>query len=233
MRSSRFTPGSLPALVAPVLFLTACGGRHHLEEYDFARRSLAVIYASPPSAGLLTDSYGPASAEHPVEWVIQAGSQVAKEVEAHRARLRVDSAAARVDVAALMADRTLERASRYLGARPLTEPASADYLLELSVYELGIDARGDRAAFLYVDAEAVLLEASTGREIWSEEIRGYDRLTPALGAGPVPSDIFTAGALGTVSVAEFERLLDRLGTYASDVITNELREDLRGVRRGG
>lgn len=223
---------ALSAALIPVL-LTACGGRHHLKEYDFAQRSLAMVWAAPPTADLLTGPYGSSSAEHPVELVIQAGSQVAKELEARRARVRLDSAAVRVDVAELMAERTLDRASRYLGTRPVRAPAEASYLLELSVYELGIDARGDRAAYLYVDAEAVLLDAGTGREIWSEDIRGYDRLTPSLGAGPVPTDILTAGALGSLSVDDFERLLERLGNYASDRITNELREDLRDARDRG
>ena len=50
-------------------------------------------------------------------------------------------ALALVDLGEMMADRILERGSRYLGTRPVESEAEADYLLELGVRDYGIDAR--------------------------------------------------------------------------------------------
>ena len=46
------------------------------------------------------------------------------------------------------------------------------------MHSFGLDARSSSAAYLYTNAEAVLLERRTGREIWNVNVRGTDRLTP-------------------------------------------------------
>ena len=85
---------------------------------------------------------------------------------------------------------------------------------------------------VFVIGEAVLLDARTGREIWMVDVGSRERLTPAiLGESDVVEDVLTAGSLTTVTVAEFERLLQALADYTADRIARELREDLRDVRR--
>jgi hypothetical protein len=217
------------ALLGP---LAGCGGRHHLDQYNFAGRTLALVQLGAPAPGLLTGSYH--TDEDAIIAVLEAGAHVAREVEGRRARARLDSAATRVDVSARMARRTLERTARYLGARPVDSPREADFLLELDVLHLHIDARSSSAAFLFVEAEAILLDERTGREIWSERVAGRTQLTPAVHTEQrFPGEVVTAGALGLISVAEFERLLERLADFAADLVVEELREDLRDVRRGG
>jgi len=220
---------SMLALLVP---LAGCGARHHLDQYNFAGRTLALVQLGAPAPGLVTGIYR--ADEDAVIAVLDASAHVAREVEGRRARARLDSAATRVNVADRMARRTLERASRYLGARPVHSPREADFLLELDVLNLHIDARSSSAAYLYVEAEAILLDERTGRAIWSERVAGRTLLTPVVHTGErFPGKVVTAGALGLISVAEFERMLERLADFAADLVVEELREDLRDVRRGG
>ncbi|NIP80316.1 MAG: hypothetical protein GWM90_14265 [Gemmatimonadetes bacterium] len=214
--------------VVTLMGAAGCGG-HRLADYDFGGRSVAVVYFGAPAPELRTGGYDLESRD-PLGTVVAAGGRIAREVEARRARARLDSAATRVDLATRLADRTLERASRYLGARPVEDRQAADYLLEVDVHSLGLDAGRDEV-HLFVSGEAVLLDARSGVEIWDSDVRGWDPLTPELASDPSLGDILTAGALRTVTVDEFERILGRLADYTADRIARELRADLRDVRR--
>lgn len=216
--------------VAALMGAAACG-KHYLRDYQFADKTIGMVFIDNPSPELLHGWYDLDAGHTVVQTVVRAGATVAKEVEARRASRRLDSASVRVDVPTRLAQRTLERASRYLGTRPVTTPEGADFLLEIRMESFGIDVRSSHAAYLFVDAEAVLIDRRTGREIWNEDVRGRDRMTPyVIGTPNVPSAIFTAATLHNVTVADFERALNQLVGYTSDLITDELREKLRDVR---
>lgn len=210
---------------------TACGGGNRLAEYDFSGGTLALVDLGTPRPVLLTGDVDVDTDEGALEAVLDAGSRVAKEASARKARARLDSAASRVDMGEMMADRILERGSRYLGTRPVEAEAEADYLLELGVRDYGIDARSGRDARLFVVADVILLERETGREIWSTEVRGRDRLVPSVEGVDLPSDIFTAGGLTRISVDDFEGILRGLADVSADAVADQLREDLRDARR--
>ena len=221
------------ACVLAVLGLPACAGHHHLGEYSFTERSMAVVVVSPPAPDLLTGGYN-VRADDPVGSVLRAGTVAAKDVEARRAHARLDSATARVGATGDLAQRTLERASRYLGTRPVTSANDADFLLEVRMKSFGLDARGQSSASLYTNAEAVLLDRRTGREIWNCTVHGTDRLTPRVrGTTNVPGAgaIITASALATMSVADFQDALQQLAELSSNVVADELRSALRDVRK--
>jgi len=224
----------LPAIVAAVALaasLVSCGGGHHLAEYPFASRTLAVVYIAPPAPELLTSYYDLTNSQNPVEAVVRAGADVAREKEGRRANARLDSASARIDIPAILAQRTLQRASRYLGTRPITDENQADYLMEVRMERFGINAKADEAAYLFTYAEAVLLDRRTGREIWNINVHGRDRLTPYVqSTSPIPGSVITASTLGSVSVAQFQGALNQLMDYSSNLITDELRAALRDVR---
>lgn len=155
-----------------------------------------------------------------------------KNSEAGRARARLDSATTRAGLADALAHRTLERASRYLGMQAVQNTTGADFLLEVHMRSFGIDVRGRGAAELYTNAEVVLLDRRTGREIWDVSVRATDRLTPRVyGAGRLPGTVITAGTLHTVTVADFQDALDQLVQLSSNAIADELRESLRDARR--
>jgi hypothetical protein len=166
-----------------------------------------------------------------VETVVRAGADVAKEREGRRASARLDSATARVNIPGVLAQRTLERASRYLGTRPINDEQLADYLMEVRMERFGINAKGDNAAYLFTYAEAVLIDRRSGREIWNVNIHGRDRLTPYVeSTSGIPGSLITASTLGSVSVSDFQGALNQLMDYSSTLITNELRSALRDVR---
>lgn len=222
---------ALAVAFAVAATLAACGGGHHLAEYPFANRTLAVVYVAPPAPELLTGYYDLRDSQNPVEAVVRAGADVAREREGRRASARLDSATARIDIPAVLAQRTLERASRYLGTRPIADEHQADYLLEVRMERFGINAKADEAAYLFTYAEAVLIDRQTGREIWNVNIHGRDRLTPYVqSTSPIPGSVITASTLGSVSVADFQGALNQLMDYSSNLITNELRSALRDVR---
>jgi len=209
----------------------ACGGGHHLAEYPFASRTLAVVYIAPPAPELLTGYYDLRNSQNPVEAVVRAGADVAREREGRRANARLDSATTRVNIPAVLAQRTLERASRYLGTRPVTDENTADYLMEVRMERFGINAKADEAAYLFTFAEAVLIDRRSGREIWNVNIHGRDRLTPYVESDSrIPGSVITASTLGSVSVADFQNALNQLIDSSSNLITNELRAALRDVR---
>lgn len=210
---------------------SGCGGGHHLAEYPFASRTLAVVYLAPPAPELLTSYYDLRTSQNPLEAVVRAGADVAREREGRRASARLDSATSRIDIPAVLAKRTLERASRYLGTRPVSDQNQADYLMEVRMERFGINAKADEAAYLFTFAEAVLLDRRTGREIWNINVHGRDRLTPYVeSSSPIPGSVITASTLGSVTVADFQGALNQLMDYSSNLITNELRSALRDVR---
>jgi hypothetical protein len=214
-----------------VSIVVGCGGGHHLAEYPFSSRTLAVVYIAPPAPVLLTSYYDLSNSQNPVEVAVRAGADVVREREARRASSRLDSATARIDIPKVLAQRTLERASRYLGTRPITDEQQADYLMEVRMDRFGINAKADEATYLFTYAEAVLLDRRTGREIWNVNIHGRDRLTPYVQSNSrIPGSVIAAGTLGSVSVADFQGALNELMDLSSTLITNELRSALRDVR---
>jgi hypothetical protein len=219
------------AVASVVLATAVCGSKQHrLALYDFAGSSVAVLHFHAPSADLVTGRHRGGGSD-PVTAVVAAGSRVAVELEGRRARARVDSAATSLGLGARVAERTLERTSLYMGARPVPDRDGADYLLEVDVRSLSLDVRGDRAR-LEMRAEMVLLDAYTGRAIWSARVRSHGPLTPHLdGAGVVPSDAITATALHTMTVEDFERNLERLADLAADWFSREFRDAMTRARR--
>jgi hypothetical protein len=222
------------SLLAGAALFGGCGSKHHLADYRFASRTLAVVYIAPPAPELLTPSYdirGATSATGAVNAVVRAGAGAAKEREGRRATARLDSAAARINIPAVLAQQTLERASRYLGTRPVADPGAADYLLEVQMQRFGINAKGDEATYLFTFAEAVLLDRRTGREIWDVTIHGRDRLTPlVVSTSSIPGSVITAATIGNVSVGDFQLALNQLIELSSNLITTELRGALRDAR---
>lgn len=221
------------ACAVSILTLTACGGGgHQLGEYSFVSRSIAAVDFPAPGPELRTGSYRMPGGGDAIQVVADAGSRVAIEVEGRRARVRLDSASQLVDVRTRLTERTLERSARYLGADVARDRATSDYVLEIFVRGFGVDAR-EQSARVFMKTEAVLIERRTGREIWSRVVDSHDRLTPRIdGAGsPVPAGVVTSGILASLSVDDMHRALAGLTDFTADYIADELRKDLRNLRR--
>ena len=222
----------LAVRAAMLLSLAACGGGHRLKEFQYEGRTVAFVYIAPPAPTLRTADMNVDADDHPVTTVLKVGTGAAKQIEARKARAKLDSALARVDFAGRLAQNTLERASRYLGTRPVSSSNDADYILEVQMQNLGIDVSGDEAAYLYTNAHTVLLDRRSGAEVWSVGVRGTDRLTPSVeGPHGIPGGVIAAGTLHKVSVRDFEHALNQLALLSSNVIADELREALRDARK--
>lgn len=228
--TTRFLRALAPCTLVLFVLLAACSGaKHRLGQYDFSGRTVALLAFPAPTPELMTPGFS--VRRDPVSTAMALGSRAAVEVEGRRARARLDSAATRIDLAARIHERTLERASAYLGARPVADRAGADFLMEMDIQSVAIDAQSTRA-MLVVSAEATLLDGHTGREIWSARVRNRGPLTTRVRTGHrATNQALTAAQLTNVSVEEFEEILQRSADQTADWITGQLREDLRGVRR--
>ena len=218
-------------IAAILLAAVGCSRKHYLAQYQFSDKTLAMVFLDPPSPELLSGLYDLRPSTSPIQTVMRAGGGIAKEIEARKASVRLDSATRRVDIPARLAQRTVERVNLYLGTRPAPNANDADFVLEVNMKRFGINARSSNAAYLFTRAEAVLIDRHTGREIWSIDVHANDRLTPwVIGTRTVPSSIFTAATIHNVSVDDFQQALEQLVTSSSNAITNQLRDKLRDVR---
>jgi len=226
------TAAPVLALVASLL-LTGCGPKHRLGAHEFRDRSVGVVSHLPRRPEILSGPYflGGLTGD-PVRDVIRVGARVYREVETRGVRERLDAAVTRVDVGHVLGEHTLERAARYLGARPVESGDDSEYLLELVVVEYGIDAESwDAAAHFYIEADATLLFGPTGEEIWRKEIDAREAIGPhVFGPGRAVRDVVTAASLADLTVEQMVVALESLAQFSGRVITDELREDLRKVR---
>ncbi len=223
---------ALRALVTVgVAIASAACASNRLHEFDYRGRDLSVVSAIPLRPDILT---GPLFIERtgdPIRDILRTGASVAREVEARAVRARLDEAAGRIDVGYVLEESTLERAARFLGARPVAGDEGGDYVLDLFVVEYGIDAEDwDATAYFYIEADAALLEAESGTEIWRAEISARDPIGPQIWAGRAIRNAVTAGVLADLSVDEIVVALESLADFSARVITDKLRDDLRDAR---
>lgn len=233
--SALLRPLALALLLAALLpVLSGCGPGHRLRDYDFDDRSVAVIAAIPPGPRVMGDLWAEAFVDprDPFGSAVRIGSAAAKWEQARKAQDRLDSAAARVDVAEIVARRALAGSAPTLGLRPVDRPDDADFVLDIRVYDYGLVADSyDGATYFAMEADVVLLDEQTRETIWKERLREREVLTHRLfGLPPSAGNVVTARALAGLSVEEMEAGLVRLAEFAADRVTRELREDFLDSR---
>lgn len=212
---------------------TGCAG-NRLKEFDYRGRTLGVVSEIPYRPDVLTGSlFDVRTSGDPIRDVLRVGARVAREVSAADLQARLDSASTQVDVGYVLEENTLERASRYLGANPVTDDVETDFLLELMVDDYGVAAHSwDGAAEFYIEAEATLLDGPSGTEIWRTRVSARDPIGPGVYGGPRGArDVVTAIVLATLDVDELVALLEGLADFSARVVTDRLRDDLRKARR--
>lgn len=221
-------------IVAVVAPLTGCQSTGRLSEYNFAGTTLAAVYDFPPYPEILTGPYFPEHPRDPIHSILRIGSRIAKEVAAADVQQRLDSASVLVDVAGRLADRTAVRAARYLRAELIDEEASADFLLDVTVRDYGIDAKDwHAAAHVFIDAQGVLLDGVDGTQIWEFRVRERDPIMPQIfgpGRARLARDIVTAAALSEMTEEDIAQAMEYLADFAADRISDRLRDALDRVR---
>jgi hypothetical protein len=228
MRSLRFVPTRTPLLLlASITLFGGCASAGHLAEYDFPGATLAVVTTAPPHPEVLTDDEWDIDESSLLDAFVSVGTRVAREVSAEKARQRLDSATAAVDVSARMADRVHEGANRILRTRTVAADVDPDFELEVRIEEYGIEADDlDAAAAFRVRARVYLRDGATGREIWKADVDEEEPIRrSAWGSAPGSSatNVATAAALQGLSVREMEEALRSLADFAADRIVDRLR----------
>lgn len=233
--SAPFRLLALALLLATVLpVLSGCGPGHRLRDYDFNDRSVAVIAAIPAGPRVMSGPWSEAFVDprDPFGTAVRVGTAAAKWDQARKAQARLDSAAARVDVAEIVARRALTGSAPTLGLRAVDRPEDAHFVLDIRVYDYGLVADShDGATYFAMEADVVLLDERTRETIWKEKLREREVLTHTLfGLPPAAGNVVTARALARLSAEEMEAGLVRLAEFAADRVTRELREDFLDSR---
>ncbi len=212
--------------------VAACTSTGHLAEYDFRDREVAVVTVAPPRPEVLTGDAFLLDTEDVFGTLLRAGTEVLRELSAEQVRPKLDSAVAVVDVSGRMADRFLEQGARLLRAQPSPEVSGTDFEFEIRVRSYGIEADSwDSQANFFVNAEVLLLDGDTGRQIWKKEISERDPINRGIwGGGEAISGWVTAQALASLSTSEIVTALEALADYSADRMADELRKSLDKAR---
>ena len=234
MRSSSRLIAILSSALVAIPMLAGCGPSHRLGEYDFSDRSVAVIAAIPPGPRVVSGPWSEAFVDlrDPIGSAVRVGTAVKKRAVARDAQLRLDSASAGVDVAAIIARRALAGSAPVLGLRPVNNPNASDFVLDIRVYHYGLVADSyEGATYFAVEADVVLLDGATREAVWKEKLSEREVLTNTLfGLPAAAGNVVTARALARLSVEEMERGLGRLAEFAADRVTRTLRKDFLDSR---
>lgn len=225
-----FAP-SVVTLLVTIPAVSGCAATQHLGEYDFRQKTLAVSTLAPPYPEVLSNLWVSVDRESPLRSLIRAGAEIARHVSAEEARTRLDSAAVQVDVAGRMGRRVLQGAARQLRAQPTDRANDADYELQLRIKRYGIIAHSWSAAAYYdIDADLVLLDASTGRRIWKQHLHSKEPVGARVFAGRTVTNVVTAASLAGATTGDMKRALEQLADFAADRFEQKLAEALDKVR---
>lgn len=222
------------AALAPVILL-ACSSKQRLAEYDYRNRSLSVISIAPAHPEVLGGAALDIDADpdRPLAALLRVGSEIAREVQKHQVRPRLDSAAVRVDVEHRLSAQLLDNAARHLRAVPAPGSRTADYELEVRIRRYGIVASAWTApAYFLIDADMTLMDGATGRRIWRGRVREQDAVRPyTVTGGRTISNTVSAIALAGMSVDDISRQLENLSDYAASSMSAYFARSLDQARR--
>lgn len=231
MKASFLRTAVIPPLMT-IFVLGGCASSNRLGSYQYRDHTLAVITSIPPRPDVFTENFFFIDTDRPLQMVLNAGSAIVKEVEAEKARERLDEAMRYVDVSHRVGDRVLDRSALYLRAQAHPNARNADYVLEVRINEYGIEAESWHAnAFFSISAEVILIDGFSGRRIWRTGVEERDPISPRLFAGRTAYNVVTAQALSRLSVDDMIVALEELSDYAADKIIYKLQRDLDRARR--
>jgi hypothetical protein len=223
------------ALVAAAIAgLAGCSSSNRLREVDLAGRGVAVLAAIPPAPRVQGGDPGEAAINpyDPVGTAARVATAAAKYREAQEAQARLDSAAHMVDVADRIARQVLARSADLMGFRPAARPADADFHLDLQIVDYALVADSRRGStFFAIDGRVRLMDARTGRALWTRRLREREVLDASVfGLPAAVGNVITARALSRLSEEEMAEGLARLADVAADRIVRRLNEDYRDTR---
>jgi hypothetical protein len=233
-----FPPLALP-LVLVAIAASGCASAGKLAEYDFRDRTVGVVSLGSPRPEILTDAVLDLNFSNPLQAALRIGADVAKEVEASRARRRLDEAATEVDVPGRMMDRVLHGVTGELRATPVEDARRAEFELEVFVKRYGIDAEAWLGpAHFFIESEVILRDASTGRRIWKGKVTEREPISLVILGAPgmgwqdqaIANDVLTAAGLASLSPEAMARTLEALADFSADRVLRSFRRGLEKSR---
>lgn len=234
MIASFFVRSRSLGLLPVVLLASGCASAGRLGEYDFRDRSVGVVTVAPPHPEVFTEGDWWIGERSLLEVVVRVASDIARERQADRARARLDSAVAVVNVSERMSARVLEQGARQMRARPVESIQDADFEVELRVRRYGIQADSwDAQARFVIEADVLLLDGDSGREIWRTGVDETQPVSTRTLGWALPDAVggaVTASQLAGLSVAEMQRAMESLADYCADRMVEKLRAGLDKAR---
>jgi len=215
-----------------LLLLSACSS-NKLAYYELGEASIAARTFMPPRANVFTDLNLDIDPDHLIRSAIRIGTAVAREVEAEKARARLDSAMAMVDVPSLIEEEVLLQSAEMLNYRPVNEIHSADFVFNVDMKRYGIDARSWNAGtYFMITARIELIDNATHRRIWKGRVEAREPLSPGFfGLGSTVENVLDAIALSELSVEEMAAGLTYLANFSAGLIAEKLYRDFIRSRR--
>lgn len=220
----------LPAFLivaAAALALTGCAPSHRLADVAIEQQSVAVMAAIPPESHRIRGPWP--FIDQPVE--PRAGEARRRFQAARFAQASLDTAAAMVDVAEVVARRAILESARALNFHPAGDPDTATFILDVRLIDFGFRAPTfEGEVRFFADADVRLLDRASGEQLWQRRFRESDR---------VRSDDFgleegrrvTPLLMTRLSADQMAFGLERLAMFAADRVVEGLARDYRRAHR--
>lgn len=203
-----------PSVALAIVLLVGAGCTSaRLEKSAFEGRSIAVTAAYPPAPQV----------RHPLMRLAARGLPTGRMGDEYRKLKRLqtllDGAAEDFDLPGRLAADVVRLAVPALGARPASSIKTADYVLDLRVYDYGLTVNGPVTnARFYIEAEARVYRPSSDEVVWKERLSRISRDT----------EISLYGTRGyNLTQADLDAALDEFAAFATERMQKALQKDIR------
>jgi hypothetical protein len=212
-------------VLSSLLLIVACSS-NKLREYDLRESEIAARTFLPPAAGVHTDADIYFNEKDPIGTILSIGGTVAREVEAAKARARLDSAMMKVDIPAIVEEDVLFKAAELLNSRPINEVKAAHFVLNIDFKKYGIDAKSwSGGVHFIIDTRVELIDQKKGRRIWKKHIEEREPLSSGIFGLNSVNKVLDAVALSELTVDEMAAGLENLAHYTAERIARKLYDD--------
>ena len=213
------------------LFIACSSNR--LAQYEFREADIAAQTFMPPHANVFTNLDIFIDPDDLIRSAIRLGTSVVREVEAERARARLDSAMVLVDVPAIIEEEVLLQTAEMLDYRPVNEVHSADFVFTIDLKRYGIDASSWSAGtFFIITARIELIDNEEHRRIWKGRVEAREPLSPRFfGLTNSIENVLDAIALSELSVEEMATGFEYLANFSAGLIAEKLYRDFIRSRK--